>query len=817
LLYVQVIIPLSLPKLFTYAVDDAYAHQIAPGKRVLVQFGKQKIYAAIILKLVAKEHPDYEVKSIISVLDELPVVTPTQLDLWEWMHNYYLCTMGDIMLAALPAALRINSETKIKLNPVAHGGTIHLTDDEFLIMEALHQVKELSLKEISKILDRKHVFPVVRSLLKKNQVISSEDVKDDFKFPLITVVSRTEQMYDQAFLKAQFDRLEQKAPKQLDILMKLMQLEKDFDQGKVPQKVLLKSAQATLASLQPLIKKGLLALSTERATKASHHHQHDFYELSASQQQALFKIQENFKEKDVVLLHGVTSSGKTEIYIRLIDEYLKHGQQVLYLLPEIALTTQIISRLEKHFGNQLLIYHSRFSDQERATIWSTLNESAQTNKPYVIVGARSAIFLPFHNPGLIIVDEEHETSYKQFDPAPRYHARDVAIVLGKLHQAKVLLGSATPSIESYFNAINGKYALTELFARHADIEAPLIKLINIKELTFKKQMKSHFSPMLIKSMKEELERGKQIILFQNRRGYAPIIQCNQCNWIPHCNNCDVALTYYRKNDLLRCHYCGFTTQLPKSCKQCGNTDLRQHGFGTEKIEDELQIFFPDHKIARLDLDTTRGKHAYTEIIQRFENRETDILVGTQMVTKGLDFDNVSLVGILNADNLINFPDFRAYERSFQMLMQVSGRSGRKSEQGNVIIQTYNPSHSILDFVVKNDYKAFFDFEIAERKKFNYPPYCRLIELTLKGKDETKTDQASILLAKKLKQHFKQLLGPVTPVVGKIKNYYIRTILLKTTRNIPSASIRQQISDAVNEFRLTESAKGIILQADVDPL
>ncbi|HNB12911.1 MAG TPA: primosomal protein N', partial [Bacteroidia bacterium] len=654
--------------------------------------------------------------------------------------------------------------------------------------------------------------------LQKKLVLSVENIGEDFKIPMANFIRRTEQTNDQDFLKRQFDLLEKKAPRQLDVLMQLLLLEKNYSEGKVPQKVLLHKSGVTAAVLKQLLKKGLIEILTERATGTKSFFNKDFFELSVEQSTALKEINNSFTEKPVTLLHGVTSSGKTELYIRLIDDCLKKGRQALYLLPEIALTTQIITRLEKHFGNKLMVYHSRFSDNERASVYTRMIENGMaSSEPFVVIGARSSVFLPFHKLGLVIVDEEHEASYKQFDPSPRYHARDTAIVLAKLFEANVLLGSATPSIETYHNAITGKYGLVELFARHAAIAPPQIQLVNIKELTFKRQMKSHFSPALINAIKEELDKGKQIILFQNRRGFAPILQCHQCNWVPHCQHCDVALTYYKKADLLRCHYCGFTQQPPSKCKSCGETDIRQYGFGTEKIEDELQIFFPEHNIARLDLDSTRGKHAYSEIISRFETGETDILVGTQMVTKGLDFDNVSLVGILNADNLINFPDFRAYERSFQMLMQVSGRAGRKKEQGKVIIQSYNPGHSLLDFVVKNDYKSFIDYELSERKKFNYPPFSRLLEITVKGRDESRTAQAANFLTSELKKQIPSILGPVTPPVSRIKNFYIRTILIKFQRQVKLSEARQRMLSAIDRYKINPVSKNILLQIDVDPI
>jgi primosomal protein N' (replication factor Y) len=818
-LFTDVILPLPLPQLFTYEVTDEWRQQAATGKRVLVQFGSQKIYAGLVYRLHQNKPKGYVAKKIISVLDDLPVVTAKQFELWEWISEYYLCNLGDVMQAALPAAFKLSSETKIILNPNETDGEIQLTDDEFLVTEALHSVKSLSLKEISKILDRKYVFPVVKSLLRKNVVLSVEDVKADYKIPLIAFVSRSAETQDETFLKKQFELLEKKAPRQLDILMQLMVMEESFENKKVPQKELLKKSNGTLVALQQLAKKNLVSITREKETEIKAFAAADFYVLNAGQLEALAAIKKSFEEKTVTLLHGVTSSGKTELYIRLIDECLQAGKQAIYLLPEIALTTQIISRLTKHFGNRLLVYHSRFTDNERAAVWTKLIEAHHLQtEPVVIIGARSSVFLPFYNPGLIIVDEEHETSFKQFDPAPRYHARDTAVLLASLHKANTLLGSATPSIESYYNAQNGKYGWVELYARHADIAPPEIKLVNIKELTVRKQMKSHFSPLLLMRIEQELAKKKQIILFQNRRGFAPIIQCNHCQWIPHCINCDVALTYYKKADILRCHYCGYSTHVPGKCSACGDHDLRQHGFGTEKIEDELQLFFPDKKIARLDLDATRGKHAYKEIIQRFENRETDMLVGTQMITKGLDFDNVSLVGILNADSLINFPDFRAFERSFQMLMQVSGRAGRKNEQGSVIIQTYNPAHSVLEFVVNNDYKGFIAMEMAERKKFRYPPYYRLTEMTLRAKDEEQVNQSAKLLVHTLKAQFgNAVLGPVTPFIARIKNYYLRTLLLKTEKSIPSASIRRGIKKAFDAYRSDIISKNVYVHVDVDPV
>ena len=817
--YVDVVVPLPLPLLFTYEVASEWGDKIQRGCRVLVQFGNQKIYSAIVFGQHNNPPSGYTAKKIISVLDEHAVVTSSQLKLWEWISGYYMCSLGDVMQSALPSALKLSSETKIKLHPEPEPEQIHLTDDEFLIAEALHTVKSLSLKEIAKILDRKHVFPVVKSLLQKNVVLSYEDVEPDYKPSLTTYVIRTAQAVNEKFLQEQFSSLEKKAPKQLDLLMHFMMMEPAYAEKKVPQKELLKKAGTTAQVLQQLIKKNIVCISIEKEKASGNYLADPMKELNSDQEKAVLEIKKSFEEKTVTLLHGVTSSGKTEIYIRLIDECLQNGKQALYLVPEIALTTQIISRLEKHFGDRLLVYHSRFTENERAAVWTKMLESIYlSEKAFVVIGARSSVFLPYHQLGLVIVDEEHENSYKQFDPSPRYHARDTAIVLAAHHGAKTLLGSATPSIESYYNAKGGKFGLVELFKRHAGIEPPQIEIVNIKELTLRKEMKSHFSPALLTGIKDELAKNKQIILFQNRRGFAPIIECNQCAWIPHCVNCDVALTYYKKADILRCHYCGYSLNNPSKCKSCGNTDLRQRGFGTEKIEDELEIFFPEAKVARLDLDSTRGKYAYKEIISSFEKRETQILVGTQMVTKGLDFDNVSLVGILNADSLINFPDFRAYERSFQMLMQVSGRAGRKNTRGKVIIQSYNPQHMVLNFVLQNNYYSFINHELFERQKFCYPPYYRMTEITVRGKDESHVEHAAKLLTREMKTHFsKHVLGPVVPVVGRVKNYFLRTILLKADKQTSSALFRKKMEKAFEAYRKDPLSKNIYVAVDVDPV
>lgn len=818
-LFADIILPLYLHQTLTYAVPDEYAPAIAPGKRVLVQLGKQKIYSGIVLQLHNNNPGLNEIKNIISVIDDYPVVTPLQIELWQWISQYYLCTLGETMAAALPSALKLHSETTIVLNTELNENFLHLTEQEYIITETLQDKKALTLKEISRLVDRKNVFHIVQSLLNKNLVYVKEDVVEKFKPKLATFLIRSENANEESFLHEQMNVLEKKSPKQLDLLMHFLKLEMQSADKKIEKGKLLKASGLTDAVLNGLIKKNILQLVKEKKENNYTGAVTDSNELSLVQQEALQKTKALFAKKQTVLLHGITSSGKTEVYIKLIEEYISQGKQVLYLLPEIALTTQIISRLRKFFGDNLLVYHSRFNETERAATWNKLLEiSLQPHaKAPVIIGARSAVFLPFSNLGLVIVDEEHEQSYKQHEPAPRYHARDTAMVLAQKFGARTLLGSATPSFESYNNVKEDKYGLVEINLRHGNIDMPDISLVNIKELSIRKLMKSHFSPALLAEIKTELDKGKQIILFQNRRGFAPIIECNQCSWVPHCVNCDVALTYYKRADLLRCHYCGYSTQNPSRCNNCGDTDLRQRGFGTEKIEDELQIFFPDKKIARLDLDATRAKHAYRQIIESFENHETHILVGTQMITKGLDFGNVSLVGILNADSLINFPDFRSFERSFQLMLQVSGRAGRKGEQGKVIIQTYNPEQMVLKYLIQNDYRGFYAEEIQERKRFQYPPFYRLIEITLKHRDERLIENAATAFAKELKKSFgSRVLGPTSPYVSKVKNMFIKSILVKTEKQLPFQKAKHLMVQSIEKFRLDTEFKNVIIICDVDP-
>ncbi|MEO5569756.1 MAG: primosomal protein N' [Bacteroidia bacterium] len=821
-LFVDVILPLALPQLYTYSVPAEFASQVSAGKRAVVQFGKQKMYSALIRNIHSNKPEAYEAKPIASVLDQFPMVNEQQFQLWDWMSDYYMCTLGEIMNAAFPSAFKLESETKVLFNPAYERDFTNLEEKEFLVAEALELNKELTLHEISKITGRRNVIPLVKTMIDKGILMLREEIEKNFKPKKNVFIKLSDQANDE-FLQGIFDQLERKAPKQLHLLMNFMKLQSEKPGEVIHKDKLLKTSQSDNTVLKQLVKKKVLevyeqdeffSLETNAGLK-------DKAELNEDQQAAFLSVKEQFKEQQAVLLHGVTSSGKTEIYIHLIDEQIKQGKQVLYLLPEIALTTQIINRLKKHYGDKLLIYHSRFNERDRAEVWNKmiLFQHHPDEKNYqVIIGARSAIFLPYSKLGLVIVDEEHDGSYKQVDPAPRYHARDTSIVLSNIQNAKTILGSATPAIESYFNALSGKYGLVSLHKRYADLQMPLIEVVNLKEAKKKNLLKTFFSQTLLHESQHALINHEQVILFQNRRGFAPMIECQNCSWIPHCINCDVSLTFHKKGNVLRCHYCGYTISPPSKCAACGDHDLRMRGYGTERIEDEISVFFPDKKIARLDLDSTRSKNAYQQVIAGFENRDIDILVGTQMITKGLDFDHVSLVGIINADSLMAFPHFRAHERSFQLMAQVSGRAGRKFKRGKVIIQTYHPENPIIHFVVENDYKGFYEYELKERNKFKYPPYYRLTEIRVKHRDEKKLEETSLAFAKELKAVFgKRLLGPVTPVVSKVKNYFLRTMMLKIERDLSVIKIKKMLGTAMDHFKKEPENRSLVIQVDVDPL
>lgn len=832
-LFVDVIIPLSVPNLYTYRVPYELNNAVGIGKRVVVQFGKGKLYSALIRTIHEKPPKLYEAKYIDSVLDEKPIVNSKQFELWDWTSSYYMCTIGEVMVAALPGGLRLASESKIVLNPkyeIANSDN-KLTDKEYLIIDALELRNVLTLNEVSQIIEQKTVYPLIKSLIEKGIVLLEEELKEKFKPKIATFVKITDYADKEENLKTIFDSLEKKAVKQLEVLMAYINLSKRYSNERLEVKKsdIAKMVSGADAALNSMVKKNIFTLFDKEVGRfASFDNENKVSELNEAQQEVLQLI--NKSEKDVILLHGVTSSGKTEIYVKLIEQAISKGKQVLYLLPEIALTTQIINRLRKYFGDAVGVYHSKFNENERVEIWNkVLNSKSETlnskealaiNNPksQVIIGARSALFLPFSNLGLIIVDEEHDTSYKQYDPAPRYNARDSAIYLAHLHKAKTVLGSATPSIESYYNAQEGKYGFAEMTKRFGGVQMPEILIADVKEAQKRKQMKSHFSPLLLDTITLALDKKEQVILFQNRRGFAPQLECNMCAWVPQCINCDVSLTFHKTTNQLRCHYCGYAIKPPGKCGACGDTDLRMKGFGTEKIEEELQIFYPKARIARMDLDTTRSKFAHQHIIQDFEERNVDILVGTQMVTKGLDFDNVSMVGILNADSMLNFPDFRSFERSFQLMSQVAGRAGRKNKRGTVIIQTHNPAHSIMLEVIENNYVGMYTNQLLDRKNFNYPPFYRLIELTVIHKDVDLVNDAAKYIADKLRKHFgKRVLGPEFPMISRIRNLFHKTILLKIERDSSMVNVKKIMVDELTSFKTRNEYKSVRINIDVDPI
>lgn len=823
-LFADVILPLAVPNLYTYRVPFDWNELIKPGQRVVVQFGKNKLYMALVKRLHQTPPEKYQAKYVQDILDAQPIVNDIQLNFWDWIAAYYLCTPGEVMNAALPAGLRFSSETHIVRNPdfdLDQTEQDFFTEKEWKLVMALDAKKEMTVEETAEVLEVKNVQPFVQALLTKGFALIKEEVRESYR-PRTEVFVRIPETMKEADLQKAMASLEKKAVKQLEALMTYMHLSQ-WHTGKVlnvKKSKLLLQANCTASVIDQLARKGILELYDKEVSRLplSDKPVEKANDLAELQQEAFIKVEEHFKEKDVVLLHGVTSSGKTEIYMQMIEKALQEGKQVLYLLPEIALTSQLVNRLKKRWSNKVGVYHSKYSDNERVEVWNTLVKPGEQNYS-VIVGTRSSLFLPFSNLGLIIIDEEHDNSYKQQDPGPRYHARDSAIYLAHIHHAKVILGSATPSVESYYNAETGKYGLVELFVRFGGIEMPEIEVRNVAEEKRKKLMKSLFSPYLLQNIEEALAKKEQVILFQNRRGFAPFIECGTCAHVPMCINCDVSLTYHKQADLLRCHYCGFSTSLPKSCPACGSPNVQVKGFGTERVEEELQLVFPQAKIARMDLDSTRAKNAHSKIINQFEDREIDILVGTQMVTKGLDFDNVSVVGVLNADAGMHFPDFRAEERSYQLIAQVSGRAGRKNKRGRVIIQTNNPEHHIIQQVVKNDYQAMYKDQLAERKDFHYPPFTRLIELTLSQKSEDDLNAVAPDLAVELKKRFgeERVLGPENPIIAKVNNYFMKTILLKVEKEKYSQKVKALVTDALNEFyHKSKEHTRTRIKIDVDP-
>jgi len=817
--YIDVIVPLPLGGTFTYSVPDEWADAVRIGMRVVVPFGKKKMYTAIV-SIIHTHKPEllYEVKDVICLLDNQPVLRYPQLKFWEWIGAYYQAYPGDVYQAAVPAGLKLESETRVCINPDFEAEHI-LSEKEQRILDALSDGKPVNVAELNKVTEIRDVLPTLKILLEKGAVEVSEELTEKFRAKTDTFVRLSDDARHEENLRRTFDELG-RAKKQLDVLMMYIDLSKCLipaRQREVTRKELLEKSGASSAVLAALVERGVLETYLKEIGRLdiSDQQTNAVYALNEFQQTALSHIEKQFKEKPVVLLHGVTSSGKTEIYIHLIQKVLAEGKQVLYLVPEIALTTQLTSRLKRVFGKRLGVYHSKFSDAERVEIWNNvLNDKSYE----VIIGVRSSIFLPFRQLGLVIVDEEHESSYKQYDPAPRYNARNAAIVLASMHGAKTLLGTATPSIESYFNAETGKYGLVELHQRHEEMQLPEIVVVDTKEAYHKKRMEGHFSDVLLEKIAKALGNNEQIILFQNRRGYAPYIECKGCAYVPKCKNCDVSLTVHKVFNTLTCHYCGYTEPIPTICPVCKTPNLNTKGFGTEKIEDEIRQIFPDARVSRMDLDTTRSKKSYEKLITDFENHKVDILIGTQMVTKGLDFEHVSLVGILNADNMLNFPDFRAHERAYQLMAQVSGRAGRKNKRGLVVLQTSQPEHTVIGQVIRNDYTAMYKLQTEERKQFKYPPYFRMIQVTLRHKDVHVLQQAAFTLAGQLRAIFgSRVLGPIDPVVSRIQNLFIKQIILKIENEASPAKAKEMLQHASDELLTQSRFKAVRIGLDVDPV
>lgn len=817
--YADVILPLPLENSYTYSIPSDLEKAVTSGCRVIVHFGKKRYYTAIVME-VHEHTPDsvFETKEIYALLDATPVLRRPQLRFWKWIASYYLCKLGDVYKAALPSGLKLESETAVTYNE-EYVADAPLRPNEQAVLDAFKGVLKLTVSELEKKTGLRNVVPVVASLMTRGAVEVSEELKRGF-VPKTQVFVRLAEIYrNEEKLQAVFSELK-RARKQELLLVCYLDLSHALNpvlSKELSKKELLERSGYTSSQLDGLLKRGILECYDKEVGRLQMQvcRLVEPSPLSPAQEKAYDEIHESFKSKDVCLLHGVTSSGKTEIYVRLIDEVLKLGRQVLYLLPEIAITTQITERLAKLFGDKLLVYHSKFSDNERVEVW---NKLLYSNEPMLILGVRSSLFLPFKDLGLVVVDEEHENTYKQQDPAPRYHARNAAIMLAGMHGAKTLLGSATPSIDTYFNATNGKYGLVELNTRYGDCLMPEIIPVDIKELKRKKIMKDTlFSPLLVEKVNSALEQGEQAILFQNRRGFAPLIECRACGWVPHCVNCDVSLTYHKSRNQLVCHYCGYTYQLPQQCPECKGVELKMMGFGTEKVEEEIAALFPAVRVERLDFDTARTRTAYERIIADFEKGKTQILIGTQMLSKGLDFGNVSVVGILNADSLMNFPDFRAHERAYQLMVQVSGRAGRRDKRGTVILQTSQPEHPLIRMVQQFAYKEMVNLQLSERSMFRYPPYYRLIILVLRSRNETVLQEMSVLYAEKLRVRLgERVLGPVTPPVTRIQTLHIRKIVLKIEIAAAITPLREILNVVHAEMQGYLPFKQLLVHYDVDP-
>ncbi|MDD6942438.1 MAG: primosomal protein N' [Muribaculaceae bacterium] len=820
-MFAEIIVPLPLYGTYTYRIPPEIQGAVQVGSRVLVQFGKKKFYTGLVSSL-HNETPTYEVKDIVSVLDPKPLVKYPQLKLWNWISEYYLCSVGEVYKAAVPTGLKPESETMISLNE--EFGTpegVKLTERQAMVVMLLEEKKRLRISDIEKELKIKNVTQIAGSMLDMGIIHIDEKIVERYHAKSETYIELNIERGDQEGLKEFFDKTHRSQYQEKALICWLdlsgwMQSNRPLLD--VTRKQLLDLSGISAGILRSMIEKGIFRQekrSINRFNGNDSVKRQDLATLSPQQQRACQEITEQLRSRQSVLLHGVTGSGKTEVYTHLIDHVLKTGNQVLYLVPEISLTTQLTDRLRKVFGDRLLVYHSKFSDSERVDIWKRLLES---NEPMVVLGVRSSVFLPFGRLGLVIVDEEHESSYKQYDPAPRYNARDTAMVLASMHGAKVVLGSATPSIETYYKATTGKYGLVTLSERYEGAVLPEVEIIDMREQRKKKQNIGTLSSPLIQEMRGALSDNKQVILFQNRRGFAPVVVCQQCGWTPKCENCDVSQIYHKYNNMLKCHYCGYTRALPTVCPACGLNGIEVYGYGTERIAEEVGKNFPEARISRMDLDTTRNKDAYQDIIEDFAAHRTDILVGTQMVSKGLDFGEVRMAGVINADTLLNFPDFRSNERAYNMLEQVAGRAGRRKEKGKVLIQTTNPKENVFEYVKAHDYSSYYQSEIAERERYAYPPFTKIINIYLRNKDGNMVDRAAVIYAKKLREVFgTRVLGPEKPFVGRIALWYIQSIMLKIEAGASMSKVKQILRQIYEQAAAWSEFKSTQIYYDVDPV
>lgn len=813
--YVDVLLPLHLPGTYTYRVPQEYGDTVAVGMRVVVQFGQKssKMYSAIVRR-IHQNQPPYRCKYILAVLDIKPIVSPRQLEHWEWLAQYYMCTPGDVMAVALPSGLKLASESALTIHPDFSGELSELSKHELQIVQLLTDHPVMRVVDISRAIGVQKIMPIIRGMIERQVVMMDEEMRERFTPRKVPYIVLSDQYASEEAKRVLFDTLERKhRTKQVELLMQYLQ-HSHFGREAVAKRDLPQGS-----ALQTLIKNGVLVLEERVESRLEHYDASQLQspntiELNVEQQAAFELISST--DRPVSLLHGVTSSGKTEVYIKLIHKVIQQGRQALFLLPEISLTAQLINRLRRYFGDLVGIYHSRFSASQRTEVWQR-TMSTGPGRYQVLLGARSASFLPFSDLGLIIVDEEHDPSYKQYDPAPRYHARDSAIVLARMWDAKVVLGSATPSVESYYNAQTGKYALATMRQRYGGFSLPRIKVVDMKEEYRAKRAKGHFSPALLEAIGTALKTGRQTILYQNRRGFSLRLECDDCHHIPQCIHCDVSLVYHKATNSLRCHYCGYSIPVPSECPACHSTHLKMTGIGTERIEEDLQILFPDARVARMDLDSTLQKNQYLELLSDFEHHRIDILVGTQMVTKGLDFERVSVVGIVNADNIINYPSFRSYERAFQQMTQVSGRAGRHGAEGDVIIQTYNPHHQVIANVMEADYEALYEEQIQERRVFRYPPFHRLIAITLKHRESDVLDRAADWMAAQLRATFAgRVMGPEYPLVSRVRALYIKQIVLRFERTEPIADAKRVILQIGDDLAKQEGLSAVSIHYDVDP-